>query len=80
MPGLNKAIAEQIVRMTSDEPLIAVRPPSESDNLLTAITALLEAYRQRLDGSGEDIPRGFVKDSETGRLRAKVSDTFATEG
>ena len=77
MPGLNKAIAEQIVRMT-DEPQIVVHRPSESDNLVQAMTALLEAYRQRLDGG--NIPEGFVKDPETGRLRAKVSDTFATNG
>ncbi len=78
MPGLNKAIAEQIVRMTDDQQIV-VRPPSESDNLVRAMTLLLEAYRQRLDG-GEDIPKGFVKDPETGRLRAKVSDTFSTDG
>ncbi len=79
MAGLNKAIAEQIVRMTDDQQIV-VRPPSESDNLVRAMTLLLEAYRQRLDGGGEFIPEGFVKDPETGRLRAKVSDTFSTDG
>lgn len=76
MAGLEKAISEQIVRMT-EEPEVIVRQPSESDSLIQAMSLLLEAYRQRLDG-GDDIPKGFVRDPETGRLRAKVSDTFAT--
>ncbi len=79
MPSLNQAVQEQITRMTSEEPEIIFHPPSESDNLVQAMTLLLEAYRQRLDGMGEFIPPGFVRDPETGNLRAKVSDTFATD-
>ena len=76
MPNLTEAIGEQLVRMT-EEPEVIVQKENEADNLVKAMIALLNAYRLRLDG--EDIPPGFVKDPETGRLRAKVSDTFATD-